>query len=324
VRVALRRAGDRLVLSAGLLAQAAARLLGPKVLMPWGDYHGYRRGGAAPYRWTARFVPARVRSSRPTTAGHAVGGSPVTSIVLVTYNRLSMLRRCVASVLANSGDVDFELIVWDNASTDGTREYLDFVAARDGRVRVVRSPENVGLNGVAAAVRLARGTYIVEMDDDVVEVPSGWLAEMMRSFDQVPQAGYLAADEVHSPTTSGARSAFDHCWTIDYGDGVIIDVGWTGGWCTITSRAVIDLVGNFMEAPGRIFYAEDWDFVLRCLRKRLVVGVIPGVKVYHATGVAENAAAGCLDVCVLKYSDGPEYRRFLESAQSALQEGLAD
>ena len=312
----------RLALEAARFAQTAARLLGPNVLMSWRDYRDYRRGDAGHRAWTARYVGDQAAGSPATRGGKDANVGPAATVVLVTFNRLRMLQRCVATVLANSGDVDYELIVWDNDSTDGTAAYLDSVAARDERIRVVHSPHNVGLNGVAKAVRLARGAYIVEMDDDVVEVPPGWLAEMIRSFDRVPQAGYLAADEVRNATTSGARSSFDQFWTIDYGDGVIVDVGWTGGWCTITSRAVIDLIGNFKEMPGRVFYAEDWDFVLRCLRERLVVGVITGVKVYHATGVAENAAAGCLDVCLLKYSDGPEYRRLLESAQMALDEGL--
>ena len=324
MRDAIGQAAADLKRAAGRLGQGAARLLGPKLLMSWRDYRDYRRGGTGPSRWTARFVHRQPASSALAPISREPGTGPVASIVLVTFNRLGMLQRCLSAVLANSGEVDYELIVWDNASTDGTGEYLDSVAALHARVRVVHSPQNIGLNAVARGVRLARGAYIVEMDDDVVEVPPGWLAEMMRCFDQVPQAGYLAADESRKETTSGARSTSDHCWTIDYGDGVVIEVGWTGGWCTITSRAVIDLVGNFKEMPGRVFFEEDGDFVLRCMRKRLVVGVVQSVKVYHATGVAENAAAGCLDVCLLKYSDGPEYRRLLESAELALEDGLVD
>jgi glycosyltransferase involved in cell wall biosynthesis len=300
--------------SAGRLRRVAIHLLGPKVLLSWSDYTDYRRTNSGSDRWTARFV-----GKRDGEAARPADGSPLASIVLVTFNRIRMLERCVSTVLANSGDVDYELIVWDNASTDGTSEYMDSVAADNAQVRVIHSSTNIGLNGMAASVRLARGFYIVELDDDVVDVPQGWLAEMIRCFDAVPRAGYLAADVVQNETTDGARTLFTYWWTVDYGDGVVVEVGTVGGWCAITSRKVIDRIGNFLEMPGRIFFHEDGDFGHRCRRAGLVIGVMRNVKVYHACGLAENAAYGCLDTAVIKYSDDPG-NPDAEAARKALEE----
>jgi len=238
--------------------------------------------------------------------------TPTASLILVTYNRVKMLRMCVSSIIANTDGPSYELIVWDNASTDGTAQFLDSVAAAHRQVRVFHSPENIGLNGVAAAVRLARGHHLVEMDDDVLDVPDGWLAEMIRSFDAVPKAGYLAANVVQNDLTDGAKLSPQHYAPIDFGNGVIIEMGPLGGWCTITSRDVIDDIGNFVEMPGRIFFGEDSEFLGRCILAGYRVGIIRSVRVFHACGAIANQAFDCLDVCRLKYSDHPDYAPYLK------------
>ena len=254
----------------------------------------------------------RMRAARSTPS------IPEASVLLITYDRLGMLRECVSSVLANTSDVEYELIVWDNASTDGTAEYLDAVASSNPRVQVVHSDENVGLNGVAACVRLARGNYLVEMDDDVVAVPAGWLAEMIRAFDSVPRAGFLAANVVQDETTNGAKPPQDQYRISDYGDGVVIEHGPTGGWCTITSKEVVARIGNFLEVPGRVFFGEDGDFARRCRRRRYRIGIVRDVRVYHATGIAKNLEYGYAEICRRKYADGPEYETHLAAILSAM------
>lgn len=229
-----------------------------------------------------------------------------------------MLKECISSILANTRDVDYELIVWDNASTDGTAAYLDAVASSHPHVRVVHHADNIGLNAVAACVRLARGNYLLEMDDDVVEVPPGWLAEMIRAFKAVPRAGYLATNVVQDESTNGAKPPQDHYRTFDYGDGVIVEHGPTGGWCTITSKLVVERIGNFLETPGRVFFSEDGDFARRCSRRLYRVGIVRDVRVYHATGVAKNLEYGCLEVCRKKYSDDPQHENLLAATLAAM------
>jgi GT2 family glycosyltransferase len=231
-----------------------------------------------------------------------------------------MLKKCVSSILRNTCDVDHELIVWDNASTDGTGDYLDATASSHPHVRVVHRPDDIGLNAVAACVRLARGDYLLEMDDDVVEVPPGWLAEMMRAFEAVPRAGYLDANVVQDETTNGAKPPQEHYRTRDYGEGVIIEHEPTGGWCTITSKAVVKRIGNFLEMPVRVFFSEDGDFARRCTERRYRVGIVRDVRVYHATGVAKNQEYGCLEVCQQKYSDDLAYETFLAATLAAMDD----
>lgn len=245
--------------------------------------------------------------------------APIASILLVTYNRLGMLKECIWSILANTDDMDWELIVWDNASTDGTGAYLDTTLGSHPRVRLIHSKENIGMNAYAACVRLARGEYLLCIDDDVVDVPPGWLAQIIRSFDAVPRAGYLAANVVQDDSTNGAKPGPEYYRAVDYGDGVVIEHGPTGGWCTLTSRSVIKRIGNFLERPDRVFYLIDGDFAGRCIRRMYRVGLVRNVRVYHAAGVAKNKEYGYLELCRQKYAEAPEFDRHLAATLAAIE-----
>jgi glycosyltransferase involved in cell wall biosynthesis/SAM-dependent methyltransferase len=231
-----------------------------------------------------------------------------------------MLRECVSSILADTYDVDYELIVWDNASTDGTAEYLDEVAAAHPQVRVVHHGDNIGINGIAAGMRLARGEYLLAVDDDVVHFPPGWLDEMVRAFESVPRAGYLATNVVQDEATNGAKPTQEHYHAVDYGSGVVIEHGPTGGWCTITSRDVVERIGGFLEMPGRAFYGADGDFAQRCTAHGYRVGLVRAVRVYHAAGVAKSKEYGHLDLCRQKYSEDPEYAACLAATLAAMND----
>lgn len=231
---------------------------------------------------------------------------PESSLVLVTYNRLRMLRECLTSLLETIKGADYELIVWDNDSTDGTKEYLDQLARLHPELRVVHSAKNVGLNGVALSVERARGRYVVELDDDVVRFPIDWLPQMLRAFRQVPAAGYLGANVVQDELTNGHKETLENYTPVDY-DGMVIEHGMAGGWCAVTSLEVLRRVGNFPKIRGKVFFSEDGDYGRRCRNAGLVVGIVRDVVVYHACGAAANDDYGYLDLCWQKYGDAPRY-----------------
>jgi GT2 family glycosyltransferase len=235
------------------------------------------------------------------------GQTPEVSVVLVTYNRLRMLRECLESLVSTIGDVDAEVVVWDNASTDGTGEYLDEMASRHPVLRIHHSRENIGLNAFGDGVKLTRGFYIVELDDDVVKLPEHWLSEILRAFKAVPRAGCLAANVVQDDMTNGAKPPAENYTPREYPGGVVIEEGPPGGWCTMTSLEVLGLVGNFRSKRGRIFALVDGDFALRCVRRGLVIGIVRDVVVYHAVGAVLNQLYGHLDTYEKKYSQDERF-----------------
>ena len=84
---------------------------------------------------------------------------PLLSIGLPVYNGLPYLEASIRSLLA-SDFRDFELIVCDNASTDGTGDVVQALAAEDDRIRYVRNEQNIGAaRNYNKSLELARGTY---------------------------------------------------------------------------------------------------------------------------------------------------------------------
>jgi hypothetical protein len=93
-------------------------------------------------------------------------GLPLASIGIPTYNRLEMLRRTVESALAQDYP-RLEIIISDNASTDGTQAYCEEVSERDPRVRYVRQPRNVGAGpNFREVLDRSSGEYFMWLGDD--------------------------------------------------------------------------------------------------------------------------------------------------------------
>ncbi|MBS1886491.1 MAG: glycosyltransferase [Actinobacteria bacterium] len=120
----------------------------------------------------ARAAPLSVHGEAPAL------GPGSASIVVVTYDGLAFNRLCLESVLAHT-EGDFELIVVDNRSSDGTRDYLARLADSDARVRVLLNARNHGFAPACnQGLALARGEHLVLLNNDTM-VPPEWLGALL-------------------------------------------------------------------------------------------------------------------------------------------------
>jgi glycosyltransferase involved in cell wall biosynthesis len=111
------------------------------------------------------------------------------TLAICTVNRLDLLRETLAATLAEmDAFARARLVVVDNGSTDGTVEYLLALAARDGRVQLVREARAGLYFARIAAIRAARGDFIVFVDDDVVP-DKGWLVGILTPLVREPAVG---------------------------------------------------------------------------------------------------------------------------------------
>jgi GT2 family glycosyltransferase/glycosyltransferase involved in cell wall biosynthesis len=106
--------------------------------------------------------------------------TPRASVIIVTYNNLEMTRLCLESVLINTEYPNYEIIVVDNKSEDGTPAYLKFMEERFPQIRVVLNDVNAGFaRANNQAIVLSTSEYIVLLNNDTV-VPPGWLSRLTR------------------------------------------------------------------------------------------------------------------------------------------------
>jgi GT2 family glycosyltransferase len=108
------------------------------------------------------------------------------SIVIPVFNGLVFTLTCLRSLFKMTTGYRFEVLVGDDASTDGTDAVLPAIG---GRVRYLRHPENLGflLNCNITSLR-ARGRHIVLLNNDVIILPR-WLDELIGILDSDPQIG---------------------------------------------------------------------------------------------------------------------------------------
>lgn len=95
---------------------------------------------------------------------------PVVSVVMPVYNARPFLGEAIQSVIEQSFD-DFEFIVVDDGSTDGSQEILSGYALRDSRIKVVHQEHAGVVPALNRGCNLAKGQYIARLDSDDVAKP---------------------------------------------------------------------------------------------------------------------------------------------------------
>jgi GT2 family glycosyltransferase len=215
-------------------------------------------------------------------ARHGDGGI---AIVVLTHNRAELLRKCVENVLLRTSEATREIVIWDNASSDGTAAYL--AKLDDPRIRVVAAERNLGQNAYAEAFRVTTAPFLVELDDDVVDAPAGWDSVLLDAFRRLPQVGYLAADLEDDPYDPASRHRH-HIRAHEYRpveeNGVRLLTGPAGGGCALTSRELHDRVGGFRQSRRHVFWLEDQAYIEDIQRLGFRAAVLADLRVHHTGG----------------------------------------
>lgn len=195
-------------------------------------------------------VMARYRNVFPVPTMYATTTPAYVNVAMVTYNRLEFTRHAIEA-LAASADYPYVLNVVDNASTDGTQQYLTEMQ-RTGVIRHLSLlPENVG---VAKAANLAwtqepDAAYYLKLDNDIVMTRPGWLRAMVEAVADDSELGAVAYSfEPRSHPVSRRRGRL-----------MRIKNGNLGGACILIPRRTFDQLGYWCEDYG-LYGEEDFDY----------------------------------------------------------------
>ncbi|MDZ8078652.1 MAG: glycosyltransferase family 2 protein [Nostoc sp. DcaGUA01] len=116
---------------------------------------------------------------------------PKITVCIPTFNRISLLPYAIASVL-NQSEQDFELIVCDDGSSDGTPELMSEYT--DHRIKYIRHPQNIGKsNNMRSGFDAASGEYFIKFDDDDRLTPN-FLASTAAILDQDSSIDFVGTD----------------------------------------------------------------------------------------------------------------------------------
>ena len=208
---------------------------------------------------------------------------PDVSIVCLTWNRKGYLEKGLESLFANlSRQLTHEIIFMDNASSDGT---LDVLRKYENHpeVRIVPNRVNLRYKGFNRLFGMARGRYIIEVDDDVIGFPADFDRIAVEYLETFADYGYLAFDTVRNELTDGNRGSFRF---VDARGDRVVEEGEARGYLAAFRRRDYRLIRPFtFFFPFDINHPQDWvvsGLIRRLLFKRM--GVIRGVRCLHACG----------------------------------------
>jgi glycosyltransferase involved in cell wall biosynthesis len=257
-------------------------------------------------RMRRRIADDAPRENRPARGDRpAQRAAPRVSIVVLSYNRLAYLRNTIDAVLETTQSVQYELIVVDNGSQDGSVEFLKD-ARRQGHVaKLVLLRENLGISAgynYGFAVADERSEYLMKLDGDIQLLSDGWLAKVVGFLAANRQVGFVALTQVNHPMLRlpprlrmGGQDVMDF-------------VEWPSGGAMVIPKRVRCELGDFIE-DGQMKYApDDIDYGARAVRKGYRALFLRKVLVYHQTDLDKSA-----------YRDYNSGKPAVASSQLALQ-----
>ncbi len=216
---------------------------------------------------------------------------PFVSVIVINWNREDLLRGCLRSLSAQTFS-DFEVIVVDNGSTDGSRGVRSDEAYPGARW--IFNSSNRGFcvaanQGIAAA----RGRYIAFLNNDAEATPD-WLGALKDAMDTDPGVGMVASKVV----AWDDPGMIDKAGHLIYPDGQnrgrgsgerdrgqfdrMEEVAWPDGCAALYRREMLDSIGGFDE--DFFAYADDAELGLRAQVAGWKCLYAPGAVVHHRLG----------------------------------------
>ncbi|MHB9155197.1 MAG: glycosyltransferase family 2 protein [Endomicrobiales bacterium] len=230
------------------------------------------------------------------------------SIIILTFNQLDMTRQCIES-LEKHTKCDYEIIIVDNGSSDGTREYLNALLPAKSGLRLIFNDKNLGFSKANnQGIRIAEGDYFLLLNNDVI-LTAGWLERLLACAESDPAVGVAGPCTNHAvgQQVVNAKLELDDpaiqkfaCMQLMKNAGNWFETHRIIGFCLLARREVIEKIGMLDErfGPGGF---EDYDFCLRVKQAGYKIMIAGDVFVYHIGG--QGYSQNNLDYDKLRYQN---------------------
>ncbi len=212
--------------------------------------------------------------------------SKLTSIIILSYNSRKDLTECISSLIDQTYP-DKEIIIVDNASTDGSPE---FVRKSFPGIKLIETGSNLGYPaGNNAGASQAKGKYIIVVNPDTVADPQ-WLDELIRPLEENPEIAlttskilmYGQRGRINTCANHSHFTGLDFCRGLHEPSSSFSypqEVGAVSGCSFAIRREVFEELGGF--DPDFFLYLEDIDLSWRARLAGYKILYVPSSIVHH-------------------------------------------
>lgn len=219
------------------------------------------------------------------------------SIIILTWNCLEFTKNCLESLRENTNYPNYEVIIVDNGSSDGTVEYLESL----DRIKLIKNSKNLGfVRGNNKAIRQAEGDVLLLNNDVYIDNPD-WLTNLNRTAYSSEDIGIVGCRLVNGNghlLHAGTYMPVPDYWGQQIGSGEkdinqynsVREVEGIVGACMYIKRALIDKIGLIDESY--FSYFEDTDYCLKAKQAgfKVVYDGSAQLTHYENTSTKENKA----------------------------------
>lgn len=231
------------------------------------------------------------------------------SVIIVNYNTKEMTQNCIDSIFKYTKDVSFEIILVDNASTDGSKEYFE----QDNRLKYIFSAENLGFgNANNWGYKYATGKYIFLLNSDTILLNNaiGLFFKMAEceTNKSIGCWGTMLYDSNHNIIVSYGR--FLSLWRDLYTQFILLPISkftkiklsfFLDEYNYKTTNNIVDFISGadlFMKKsvadefglfdPNYFLYCEETDMQKRYATNNIFSKIIESPKIIHLQGGSQQ------------------------------------
>ena len=241
---------------------------------------------------------------------------PKVSVIVLTYNNLPLNIECVNSILSKTAYANYELIIVDNQSTDGTIDYLKELDAKQiPNVKVILNEENSGFaGGNNLGIENASGEYVLLLNNDTV-ITRGWLTSMVKHLEN--NASYGMCNPVTNSignesmiackyTSKEELDRFAYAYTSSHMNMEYHDVDRLPLFATLIRKSMIDKIG-VLDRNYKVGMFEDDDYTEAALQAGYGIVIVEDAFIHHVN----NAS--------FKKLDDEKYRKIFEENKAIFE-----
>ena len=220
--------------------------------------------------------------------------NPIVSIVIPVYNEFNYTYNCLMSILKNSGDIAYEVIIANDCSTDLTKNITDIASG----IKVVTTEKNMRfLLNCNNAAKHAKGTYILFLNNDT-QVQENWLQPLIQLIESDDTIGMVGSKLIYPDgylqEAGGILWKDGSAW--NYGNrqnpddpeyNYVKEADYISGAAIMIRRKLWETIGGFDERFAPAYY-EDTDLAFEVRKHGYKVMYQPLSAVVHFEGISNG------------------------------------